>query len=268
MTDMTTTMTLDGVQIAFDESGTAAHGPALVLLTGWCHDHRYYDRLVDHLVPDHRVIRISWRGHGPDRTPVSDFGVAEQVSDTIALLDALGVDTFVPVSHAHGGWAALDMAEELGPERVPRMMIVDLIMTRMPPEFRGALRAMQHPHTWQSARLGLVRSWLAGSTNDAVSDYVNHEGGFGYDMWARSCRVIENAYERWGSPMARMEQLTHPLPVRHVFSHPKAAAYDALHEEFSARNDWFSFTRLDGETHFPALELPAELAAEIEDFLR
>ncbi|MCK8678443.1 MULTISPECIES: alpha/beta hydrolase [Streptomyces] len=265
---MTTTMTLDGVQIAFDESGTAAPGPALVLLTGWCHDHRYYDRLVDHLLPDHRVIRVSWRGHGPDRTPVPDFGVSEQVTDTIALLDTLGVDTFVPVSHAHGGWVAMDMAEKLGPERVPRLMLVDLIMTRMPPEFRGALRTMQDPGTWQAARLALVDSWLADSSHEVVSHYVNREGGFGYDMWARCCRVIESAYDHWGSPMARMEQLTHPRPVRHVFSHPKIAAYDELHEEFAARHDWFSFTRLDGETHFPALELPAELAREVDDFLR
>jgi hypothetical protein len=86
-------------------------------------------------------------------------------------------------------------------------------------------------------------------------------------MWSRACRVIENAYDTWGSPMGRMEQLTEPRPIRHVFSHPKSAEYDALHEEFRKRNPWFSYTRLDGETHFPGIELPEQVAGELFDFL-
>ena len=37
--------------------------------------------------------------------------------------------------------------------------------------------------------------------------------------------------------------------------------------EFSAANPWFSVKRLDGVTHFPALEIPDATAAEIENFL-
>lgn len=264
---MINTMTLNGVQIAFDDQGLAP-GPAIVLLTGWGHDHRAYDRLVPHLLPEHRVIRVCWRGHGPDRTPVGDFGVAEQVADTIALLDALEIETFVPIAHAHGGWVAMDIAEELGTGRVPQLMILDLIMTPAPPEFVAGLHAIQRRETWLAGRDGLVQSWLAGSANEAVLHHMMHDcGGHGFDMWSRACRVIENAYDTWGSPMGRMEQLTEPRPIRHVFSHPKSAEYDALHEEFRKRNPWFSYTRLDGETHFPGIELPEQVAGELFDFL-
>ncbi|ADI11806.1 putative dioxygenase [Streptomyces bingchenggensis BCW-1] len=266
---MINTITLNGTQIAFDEHGIPGPGPAIVLLPGWCHDHRYYDRLLRRLAPEHRVIRVNWRGHGPDRTPVADFGIAEQTADTIALLDALDMTTFVPVAHAHGGWVALEMAEELGPQRVPQLLIVDLIMTQLPPDFHFGLQAMQQRETWVMAREGLAQSWMAGSSNEHVTHHALHEtGGFGFDMWSRSCRVIENAYNTWGSPMARMEQLTHPRPVRHVFAHPKVAEYDALHEDFRSRNPWFSYTRLEGETHFPALEQPEQVAAELNDFLK
>ena len=53
--------------------------------------------------------------------------------------------------------------------------------------------------------------------------------------------------------------------IRHVFSHPKDESYDKVHEEFAAENPWFSWTRLNGDTHFPVVELPAEVAAELRD---
>ncbi len=264
---MINTMTVNGVQIAFDDQGLAP-GPAIVLLTGWAHDHRAYNRLLPHLLPDHRVIRVCWRGHGPDRTPVGDFGVAEQTADTIALLDALEIESFVPVAHAHGGWAALDIADALGAQRVPQVMILDLIMTPPPPEFVAGLHAIQQRETWLAGREGLVQSWLAGSSDEAVRYHMEHEcGGFAFDMWSRACRVIENAYDTWGSPMGRMERLVEPRPIRHVFSHPKVPEYDQLHEEFRSRNPWFSYTRLNGQTHFPGLELPDRVARELHDLL-
>ncbi|WP_103531166.1 alpha/beta fold hydrolase [Streptomyces sp. SM11] len=265
---MINTIDLSGTRISFDEHGLPGSGPAIVLLPGWCHDHRYYDRLVQHLAPRHRVIRVDWRGHGPDRTPVAEFGLTEQAADTIALLDHLDVTHCVPLAHAHGGWVALEMAELLGPQRVPQVMIADLIMTELPPDFALGLQAMTRPETWSLAREELGQAWLAGSDSAQVNHHILHEaGGFGFDMWSRSSRVIQSAYDTWGSPMARMEQLTHSRPVRHVFSHPKAAEYDTLHREFSDRNPWFSYTRLPGETHFPALELPEQVAAELNGFL-
>ncbi|MUM19271.1 alpha/beta hydrolase [Mycobacterium sp. CBMA271] len=261
------TMTLNGTQISFDDQGLGA-GPALLLLTGWGHDHRAYDELLPYLVPRHRVIRMDWRGHGIDRTPVADFGLAEQISDVIGLLDTLSVETIVPVAHAHAGWTALELAERLGVARVPAVMIVDLIMTHASAEFLNGIRAFRDPARWQSSRLTFLQAWLAGSSNDAVNRHIRSEmGGFGFDVWARAGRVIEDAYNTWESPMARIEKLTAPRPVRHIFCGTEHTYYDDLHEEFGARIPWFSYKRLDGTTHFPQLELPAQVAAELEDLL-
>jgi hypothetical protein len=46
-----------------------------------------------------------------------------------------------------------------------------------------------------------------------------------------------------------------------------ADAPDEVAQEFSAANPWFSARRLNGVTHFPALEIPDATAAEIEHFL-
>jgi hypothetical protein len=38
--------------------------------------------------------------------------------------------------------------------------------------------------------------------------------------------------------------------------------------DLSAFSEWFSARRLDGATHFPALEIPDGTAAEIDRFLQ
>lgn len=55
--------------------------------------------------------------------------------------------------------------------------------------------------------------------------------------------------------------------VHHIFCRPGRTAYDDLHDEFRARNPWFSYARLDGTTHFPQLELPLRVAEELRDLL-
>ena len=52
-----------------------------------------------------------------------------------------------------------------------------------------------------------------------------------------------------------------------LFSQPRAPEFLAGQQNFSAANPWFSVNRLDGVTHFPALEIPDATAAEIENFL-
>jgi hypothetical protein len=41
----------------------------------------------------------------------------------------------------------------------------------------------------------------------------------------------------------------------HLFSPPRAAGFLAGQQEFSAANPWLSARRMDGVTHFPALEI-------------
>jgi len=265
---MLLTQRINGVEIAYDESGFS-DGPAVVLLSGWAHDLRLYDEMLPLLAPNHWVIRVCYRGHGPSRDPLGDFGVEEQVKDTLALLDSLEVKQMYLISHSHGGWPALELADKLGPERVLCLMMIDQIMTSPPPEFASGLKAMQGKDTWRAARKGLFENWLGGSKNKAVHDHFKYcMGSYGHFMWGLSCRVIENAYQQHGSPMERMKKISNPPPIRHIFSHPKNnPEYRKLHEDFAKEHAWFSYTDLKGETHFPDLEIPDTVVGELEDMI-
>lgn len=263
------TKTINGVEICYDEAGFS-DTPAIVLVSGWAHDMRVYDGMLPYLTPKHWVVRVNWRGHGPDRNYVDDFGVKEQVEDTIGLLQALDVGQFYLVSHSHGGWPALEIADKLGKDRVLALLMIDQIMTAPPPEFVAGLKAMQAPDTWRAEREGLFKHWLAGSKNKAVHDHLTYcMGSYGFRMWSLSCRVIENAYEAQHSPMSRMRKMAHPPPIRHVFSHPRDSSdYRRLHQDLSNEHSWFSYADLKGETHFPSLEIPQKVCEQLEDLIK
>ncbi|TDD76824.1 alpha/beta fold hydrolase, partial [Actinomadura rubrisoli] len=225
--------------------------PAVVLMSGWCHDHRLFDRLLPHLAGDLRVLCVDWRGHGEDRSPVADFGYPEQASDTIAVLDALGVDRFLPVSHSHGGWASLEIAERVGTARAPRLIVVDWLMTPPAPGFAAGLAAIQDPERWIEGRRGLYEVWMNGHEHERVRRHLEEEmSGFGFEMWARSCRVIAGAYAEFGSPLRRMAGLAEHRPVKHLFSQPTDPAYEQAQIDFRARHPWFDYRTLGGPTHF------------------
>lgn len=263
------TKSVNGVDICYDQSGYA-EGPPIVLVSGWAHDMRLYDHLLPYLVAQHRVIRFNWRGHAPARDYTDDFGVEEQVIDSIALLDALGVGKFHLVSHSHGGWPALELVDRLGRDRVLSLLMIDQIMSPPPPEFAAGLEAMQGPHTWLAARRSLFENWLAGSRHKDVHDHLTYcMGSYGHDMWALSCRVIEGAYAAHRSPMDRMRKIANPPPIRHVFSHPlDSPVYRQLHEDFAKEHSWFSYADLEGETHFPSVEIPGKVCEQIEDLIK
>ncbi|MGC7299616.1 alpha/beta hydrolase, partial [Mycobacteroides abscessus subsp. massiliense] len=44
------TISINGTQLTFDDQGLD-NGPAILLLTGWGHDHRAYDEILPYLVP-------------------------------------------------------------------------------------------------------------------------------------------------------------------------------------------------------------------------
>ena len=65
-----------------------------------------------------------------------------------------------------------------------------------------------------------------------------------------------------------MEKLEHPPRVHHIFSIPKDEAFLRDQQKFAKEHSWFSVQRLDGYTHFPALEDPRTVADIIENSLK
>ncbi|WP_301169668.1 alpha/beta fold hydrolase [Brevibacillus nitrificans] len=260
-------ITVNGHEITYDIHGDAA-GPAILLVSGWCQDYRLFKDIVEPLAKQHKVIRMNWRGHTHPDLLVADFGVKEQADDVVAVLDALGIEQVVPVSTSHGGWANIEITDRLGKGRVPRTIVIDWIMNEAGEDFIKDLQESQKPESWKAGRQHLFDFWIGASDNRTVIDHIEKEmASFGFDMWARSCRVIENAYKMWGSPLKRMAALKEKRPIIHVYSQAPVAGYEEIQENFMKQNPWFGYRVINGKTHFPTLESPEQTAKVISDFV-
>lgn len=255
-----------GVRIAYDDEGARADD-AVVFLPGWCNSGRsFFVPLAERLAARHLAIRLDWRGHGHSGRPGADFGHDELADDAMAVIQAAGVSRVVLVAQAHGGWPAIRLRRRLG-DRVTKIVVLSWMVLDPPSPFMAVFEMLQDPRRWQQGLGQLLAGWLADAP-DEVAGWVREEtGSYGFDMWSRAARAVTADYARHGNPLRAAADL-HPAPdMLHLFSQPRAAGFLTGQQEFSAANPWFSVRRLDGATHFPALEIPDATAAEIEGFI-
>lgn len=251
--------------LSYDEAG---EGEVLLLLSGWCQDHRLFKTLAPELAKTNRVIRLDWRGHGDHREHDGDFTVDDQASDVVAFLDKMNIDKVVPVSTSHGGWANIEITDRLGTARIPRSVVIDWIQTTPNEDFFRMIDHIQDRTNWENGRGDFFNYWIGDTENQDIVNHVNNEmAQYSFEMWARSGSEIGKAYRKWGNPMQRMAALSEKRPITHIYSQPFEPEYAQAQLDFAADNDWYKPNKLPGKTHFPTLEQPKVVAETIRAFV-
>jgi pimeloyl-ACP methyl ester carboxylesterase len=249
----------DDLSIFYDDH--AGEEPALLCLPGWCAGRGAFRDLAQKL--SRRVLALDWRGHGGSDRPAGDFGLAEQVRDAIAVIEASGARSVVPLATAHAGWVAIELVKQ---SRAQKLILVDWLVGVAPAPFLGALAAMQDANKWQLVRDTLFGVWLEGVDHVEVIRFVREDmGAYGFDMWARAGREIAAAYQRHHSPLEALAQLS--VPTLHLFAQPTDPGFLQMQEEFAAAHPWFQVQRLDARSHFPTIEVPDQLVEPIARFI-
>ena len=250
-----------GVRIVYDDEGPRADD-AVVFLPAWCSSGRsFFALLAERLAARHRVIRLDWRGHGGSGQPGADFCHDELADDAMAVIEASGVRRVVLVSQAHDGWPAIRLRRRLG-DRVTKIVVLSWLVLDPPPQVMTVFRMLQDPERWRQGLDDLLAGWLADAPEDVAGWGRRETGSYGFDMWSRAARAVTADYARYGNPLRAAAELDQKPDMLHLFSQPRAAGFIAGQQEFSAANPWFSVKRLDGASHFPALEIPDATAAE------
>lgn len=254
-----------GSRIHYSDHGQGE--PAFLFLPGWCGSCAVFDQLAAACALGRRTLALDWRGHGLSDRPAGDFGVDALVEDALAVLAASGVTRVVPVALSHAGWVAIELRRRLG-ERVPQLVLLDWIVLEPPPPFLGVLQALQDPAQWSQARDQLFALWLHGLEIPALSRYLHDDmGSYGSAMWARAGREISAAYARAGSPSQALAELTPAVPVLHLYAQPDDPAYLSAQQALAAAHPWFHVVKLEAGSHFPMLEVPEAMAAQMESFV-
>ena len=130
---------VNGTKLYYESGG---EGPAVVLVHGGLVDSRLWDDQMTPLAERFRVVRYDLRGFGKSAAPAGQFWPTE---DLRALLDFLKIERATVVGLSLGGIVAADFALE-HPERVERLVFVGagLRGDRQPPDEKSmaAYRAL------------------------------------------------------------------------------------------------------------------------------
>ena len=111
----------------------AGEEPAFVMMHGFPDNLHIYDDLVPLLVAaGRRVVTFDFLGFGRSDKPAGgSYSFSQQLGDLRAVVDHLGLERFVPVSHDAAGPAALNFALA-HPERTASLVILNSAYAEMP----------------------------------------------------------------------------------------------------------------------------------------
>jgi pimeloyl-ACP methyl ester carboxylesterase len=183
------------------------------------------------------------------------------------VIKASGADRVVPVAVSHAGWVAIELRWRLG-RRIPKLVLLDWIVTEAPVTLLDALRGMQSAEQSGQTVEDTLAVWLHGVDNPDLIRVVREEiASYGFEMWARAAREISAAYEKQGSPLQALSRLEPAIPVVHLYAQPHDADYLNAQQAFAAGHPWFRVRRLKARSHFPMFEVPDDIVASIKNFV-
>ncbi|MBU8899898.1 alpha/beta hydrolase [Corallococcus sp. H22C18031201] len=251
-----------GARLRFDDVGRGE--PALLFIPAWCTTRAVFQPLVPLASAHRRLLSVDLRGHGDSEQVVPDFDNGTVIEDLRVLLDASGAQQVVPVALSHAGWWALELRRRLGPERIPKIVLLDWLVTTPPARFHAALRELMTDR-WTAAREGLFRLWTENVERPEVLRYVRDVmGAFGEEMWARAAREIGAAYAQETSPLRMLATLGPDVEALHLYAQPDDADYLTAQVAFGAEHPGFHVLKLPARSHFPTLEVPELVDAGIQ----
>ncbi len=120
----------DGLTLIADEWNRAAgdERPSVLFLHGGGQNRYSWKNTCQTLADDGlHVVALDSRGHGDsDRAPDADYSVDALCTDTHSVLDQIGRPTIL-IGASMGGMTAMPVAHEAGPDKVTKLVLVDVV---------------------------------------------------------------------------------------------------------------------------------------------
>ncbi|MCA9971618.1 MAG: alpha/beta fold hydrolase [Anaerolineales bacterium] len=154
--------------------------PPLLLLPGLTANAHSLDGLAARLSPRFRTLAVDFRGRGLSDKPETGYGMADYAADVLGLLDALGLETAVPVGHSFGALVGLILAAR-HPARVPALVFLDsshlLITERTVQLVKASLDRLGQTLPSRDAYLAAMRQmpYLQGYWDADLESFYRHD---------------------------------------------------------------------------------------------
>lgn len=264
---------VDGTSIAWSEMGA---GAPLVLVHGFQESHRTWRRVAPQLAESFRLLMLDLPGHGLSGRPDAPYTLTWYAQAIAAWMAAIGVPRAHLCAHSFGGgiaqWMLLDHRDRvnrlalvapggLGREAgmglrfatfpvLGRALTPFVIRYGLPFVVRHAAATFGHPEPYEAERAAAMNR-IPGTDRAfqrSVEGVINLSG--------QHVRTMDRVREVASlPPIALFWGEKDPiLPVRH--------GRDAF-----AGATGVTLTTYPGSGHFPHLDVPVDLACDLQDFL-
>jgi len=247
----------NGTKLAFEDRG--AGRPALVFVHGWACDCSFFASQAEHFSRQHRVLSVDLRGHGKSHKPAGAYPIAAYADDTAYIMEHLGLGKAVAVGHSMGGKVILQLAAT-HPDCVAAIVMVDPAPFVAPPEVRAVVEAVAasiEAGNQEPRRQLISRMFLPTSDRQLMEKIMTV-------MLSTPSHVAANALrggaEFDGPGIAALCK----VPALHLAATPPNNPPHLMSEWLpNVVNGWTV-----GAGHFNQLEVPGQINAMIEAFLR
>lgn len=244
------------MNLSFDDLG--AGDPSIVFLHGWCCDRSYFAPQVDHFSASHRVLAVDQRGHGKsDPAADGDYSIAAFAADTAELIESAGLDRPVVIGHSLGGVISLALAASR-PELVRGVVMVDPAPIVIADEMRAMFDQITAMVGSAEGRKAFVGNMFAPSDDQTRKQHIIEAmSSVPDDMAVAALAGIAD----FDGPAA-LRACTVPLATI------GSAAPTNTQAQLSEHNANIVVAQTLGSGHFNQLEVPDQVNAMIEQFLR
>ncbi len=209
--------------------------------------------VIEQLAADYRCIAVDLRGHGDSPAPESGYSVDDMTDDVVAVLDRLGISSFVLVGHSMSGKVALNLASRQ-PTGLQQVLLVSPSPPHPEPIPDKDRKEMLETHGTEQAAIKTFENITAKPVSKTDRQHIIADN-------LRTSKVAWDAWLTEGSKediADRMSRVTVPVSII-AGNKDNALSPDVQSELTIPTLPNATFEILDGSGHLPTYEMPDAL---------
>ncbi len=247
-----------GIKLAYDDQG--AGKPAFVFVHGWKCNRSFFAPKAAYFARRHRVVSVDLRGHGESDKPQGPYPIAAYAEDIAHIINHLDLGKVIAVGQSMGGATVLQLAAAY-PDHVAAIIMVDPASFVFPPEVRTRLETVLtdiEAGNKESLQQTIEQMlFLPTSDRKLVQEVTAVMTSSPSHVTISALRGV---FEFDGPTVAAQCK----VPALHLAATPPKNPPHLMSQWLPAViNGWTV-----GSAHFSQLEVPDQVNAMIEDFLR